>query len=220
MRYRQIETAIIALTTIGILTGCGTVNGTTSVANGTHQNTTVTNNKSNTTSTSYTSSNTTVPTSQMSTSNSTNHASTLKSTALTWFLHDVQLAERINLKTGTNYMLNWGEGNVPSNVQMQMNQLWFGVPTNIKENPFFGYSWSVVYQAVITQSQPPMRISVLEQSEQGSTTIGVLVSAKGMTIDNGDFVAFANGQVITATDKSGELFYTVCAVKDISVPSS
>jgi hypothetical protein len=214
MQYRRIETAIIAVITIGILTGCGTVNGISSVANGTYQNAAGTNNKSNTTS------NTTVPTSQMSALHSTNHPAALKSTAPTWFLHDVQLAERTNLKTGTNYVLNWGEGNVPSNVQLQMNQLWFGVPTNIKENPFFGYSWSVVYQAVKTQSQPLMQISVLEQAEQGSGTIGVLVSAKGMPIDNGDFIAFANGQMITAVDKSGELFYTVFAVKDVSVPSS
>lgn len=220
MQFKQIGTAVISLTTIGILAGCGTVNTTTSVTNGTSPNAAVISNTSNTISTSNTTSNTAVSTSETSTSNSTNRASTPKNTVPAWFLHDVQLAERANLQTGANYVLNWGEGSVPSDVQMQMNQLWFGVPTNIKENPFFGYSWSAVYQSVKVQPQPLMSVSVLEQTKQRSTIVGVLVSAKGMSINNGDFIAFANGQVITAANKSGELFYTVYTVKDVSIPSA
>lgn len=148
------------------------------------------------------------------------HASAQKNMVPAWFLNDVQLAERANLKSGTNYMVNYGEGSVPSNVQMQLNQIWFGVPTNIRENPFFGYSWSGVYQNVKTQPQPLTSISVLEQAEQGGNTVGVLVSAKSMSINNGAFIAFANGQIITAADKSGELFYTVYPIEGVSVPSA
>ena len=131
---------------------------------------------------------------------------------------DVQLAERAHLRSGTNYMLNFGEGNVPSNVQTQMNHIWLGEPTNIRENPFFRYSRTRMYQYVKTQPQPLTSISVLEQAEQGRNTVGVLVSAKSLYLDNAAYLAFANGQVITGADKFGELFYTVFPVKGVSVP--
>ena len=144
------------------------------------------------------------------------HAAAPTFSVPTWFLQDVQLAERAKLKSGINYMLNYGETNVP--FSLQLNQVWFGTPTNISKNPFFGYSWSGVYQNVKIQPQALSSINVLEQAQQGGNTVGVLVSAKSMPINNGAFIAFANGQVITAADKSGEFFYTVYPVKAVSVP--
>lgn len=148
------------------------------------------------------------------------HAAAPAVSAPAWFVHDLQLAEQANLKNGLNYMLNWGEGTVTSNVQKQMNQLWFGVSTNIKQNPLFGYSWSMMYQMVKSQPQALMSVSVLEKVVQGGSTAGVLVSAKSMSLPNYASIAFANGQVITAANKSGELFYSVYPVKGVSVPST
>ena len=143
-------------------------------------------------------------------------ASVQKNTASTWFLHDVQLAERAKLKVGSNYMLNYGETNGP--LSLQMSQIWLGVPTSQSKDPFFGYSWDGVFNSVKTQPLSLSSINVLEQVRQNGNTVGVLVPATSDSIGNGDYIAFAKGQVITTADKSGELFYTVYPLKSVSVP--
>ena len=63
-------------------------------------------------------------------------------------------------------------------------------------------------------------VNVMEQTKQGGTTVGVLVPAKCMGIGNGGFVAFASGQAIIGTNKSGEIFYTVYPVKGVTLDNS
>ncbi|MCY0875128.1 MAG: hypothetical protein OWT28_02465 [Firmicutes bacterium] len=147
------------------------------------------------------------------------HAVEPQSRVPAWFLHDVQLAERANPTVGANYMLNYDETSVPFGPQM--NQVWYGALSNHGKNGAFGYSWTGVYQQVKQVTvQPLSAISVLEQSRQGKTTVGLLVPAISEDIYNGDFLAFSNGQAIIATNKSGTLYYSVYPVKGVSVPSS
>ncbi len=138
----------------------------------------------------------------------------------TWFLHDIQLTEQANPIVGANYILNYGETNVYTSLP-QMNQAWYGALSGNGKNPAFGYSWAGVYQQVKSNATPPLfSINVMEQTKQGGTTVGVLVPAKCMGIGNGDFVAFASGQAIIGTNKSGEIFYTVYPVKGVTLDNS
>lgn len=146
------------------------------------------------------------------------HVSTQKNTASSWFLHDVQLAERAKINFGINYILNYGETDNP--FSPTMNQVWFGIQTNQNKDPFIGYSWSGMFNAVKTQPLSLSSINVLEQVKLAGHAVGVLVPATSDPIGNGSYIAFANGQVITAADKSGELFYSVYPVKGITVPSA
>ena len=147
-------------------------------------------------------------------------APTSKPSIPAWFLHDIQLTEQVNPTVGANYILNYGETNVYTSLP-QMNQVWYGALSNYGKNLAFGYSWAGVYQQVKSSVTPPLlSINVMEQTKQGGTTIGVLVPAKCTGIGNGDFVAFANGQAIIATNKSGEVYYSVYLVKGVSVPTN
>lgn len=147
-------------------------------------------------------------------------APTSKPSIPAWFLHDIQLTEQVNPTVGANYILNYGETNVYTSLP-QMNQVWYGALSNYGKNLAFGYSWAGVSQQVKSNVTPPLlSINVMEQTKQGGTTIGVLVPAKCTGIGNGDFVAFANGQAIIATNKSGEVYYSVYPIKGVSVPSN
>ncbi|OPG17060.1 hypothetical protein [Ferroacidibacillus organovorans] len=135
-----------------------------------------------------------------------------------WFLRDIKITEQANPTVGANYSLNYGETNVYTSLP-QMNQVWYGALSNYGKNHNFGYSWAGVYRQVKSNFIPPfLSINVMEQTKQGGTTIGLLVPAKCIGIGNGDFVAFTNGQVIIATNKSGGIYYSVYPIKGISIP--
>jgi len=135
-----------------------------------------------------------------------------------WFIHDIQITKQANPTVGANYILNYGETNVYTGLS-QMNQVWYGALSNYGKNHAFGYSWAGVYQLVTRdRTLPLLSINVMEQTKQGGTTIGLLVPAKCTVIGNGDSIAFANGEAIIATNKSGEVYYSVYPVKGVSVP--
>ncbi len=150
----------------------------------------------------------------------THHATSLDKRAIlmpAWFLRDLQITERANPIVGANYILNYGETNVYTDPQM--NRVWYGSLSNYGKNTAFGYSWASVYQQAKTQTIKPLTsINVLEQTKQGGATVGRLVPAKSVGIANADYVAFANGQAIIATNKSGEVYYSVYPIKGVSVP--
>lgn len=202
---KQLATAGAALTVMGLLAGCGTTNGTTSST------------ESNNASASITST-----VSPKDHSNSSKKLKTGASNVRTpnvpqWFLQDVKIAEHANLSTGANYILYYGSS--PSfNVNNAMTHSWFGVYRGMGKPIDFGTNLQVIYQTL--QSDPRQygelsNIHVMEQTQQSNKPTGEVVSAMCVNVGNGDYVAFANNQIITASDNSGYIRYTVHSLKGI-----
>lgn len=205
MRHKQLATAGVTLTIMGILAGCGTVDGASSATS------------HDTASSSAT--NTAAPHHQSSlTITSKTGASGVRTPNIPqWFLKDVQMAEHVNLSTGSNYILYYGSA--PGfNVNKAMTHSWFGVYRGMGKPIDFGTNLRGVYKTL--QNNPEQygqlsNIHVLEQSQQNEKPTGKVVSAVCVNVGNGDYLAFANNQIITASDNSGYIRYTVHSLKGI-----
>lgn len=135
MRHKQLATAGVALTIMGILAGCETADGTSSATRHATASASATN--------------TAAP----------NHQSSLTNTSKTgasgdrspnipqWFLKDVQMAEHANLSTGSNYILYYGSA--PGfNVNKAMTHSWFGVYRGTGKPIDFGTNLQAVYKTL------------------------------------------------------------------------
>lgn len=143
---------------------------------------------------------------------------TMQKTAVAdWFLRDVQIAEHADLSHGANYNLNWG---LVTNFHPDMNRLWFGVFTGSGKSLNFRTDFQGVYNLLKGQNTPLHSIYVMESgwTSQRHSRMGQLVPSVSAYIGNGEYLAFANHQVITANDSSGSLYYSVYNLNAIKVP--
>lgn len=134
-----------------------------------------------------------------------------------WFRDDVKIAEHAKLSSGANYALYTGSDD---KFRANMRPL-FGVYGGMGHDIDFGMNLHGLYNGLKTNRAlygPLTDINVMERIWQAKKPIGEMVPAVSMDIGNANYLAFADGQIITASTKSGYIRYTVYSVKGVKVP--
>ena len=217
MQNKQLVTAGVALTIMGILAGCGTGNGTTSATGNTVTK------KVNTSSPSATTA---------KTSDSLSKSIAIKGKSPTWLVHDLKLASEVHFPvSGQTYALNWNppadvSGVHPFDALAETKDLWIAGYTgdkNQKSNSFYFGPYDVkgLYKQVKKGTQLFKKATYVFMLESGSKSEGVgqLVPAISIDLGNGAFMAFSSNQIITKSDHAGTDQYVVYPVEGIKLPN-
>lgn len=145
-----------------------------------------------------------------------------------WLTQDIQAASNTHFPIlASTYALNWnGPVSYDRNIFETTKSVWIaGFTGKEEENDYSYYSGpfdiKVLYKNIendpefLGPNSAVTSIFMLE-SDKGA---GILVPAISIDLGNGEFMAFANNQVITKSDHAGVDLYTVYPVQGIKINS-
>lgn|GEM_PF-6313684 len=210
----------LALSIVGFLTGCETLdNGATALGNRVGNNT-----------------NTKAP----SVSTLENAASppnrtrtiSISGKGPAWLIHDLKLAAEVHVPlTVQTYALNWNatphdNAVKPFDAFSETKDLWMAGYTGDKRQKsyvFYAGTYDVkgLYASVKKGTQLFTKAAFIYMLESGSKSGGVghLVPAISIDLGNGEFMAFSSNQIITRSEHSGFDQYVVYPVQGIQLPN-